>query len=183
MSTSAFLAKARQHVAVGTSLVALFANLGSPLPASAQSTATPIKHAIVIIGENRTFDHIYATYKSPSGDSVNNLLSEGIIKADGTPGPNYGLTAQYTATDTTTYSISPGGKTVYSNIPPVVTGGPEVAYGEQLLQGGVITSPYQMEPGFLPYYYYQFLLTGGTGLSNAYTGPDTRIPNDLDLPE
>ena len=25
-------------------------------------TATPIKHVIVVIGENRGFDHIYATY-------------------------------------------------------------------------------------------------------------------------
>jgi len=28
-------------------------------------TATPIKHVIIIIGENRTFDHIFATYNSP----------------------------------------------------------------------------------------------------------------------
>ncbi len=188
MKFTHLLRESCRHVGAGAALLAMFANLVAPTGLAAQdarnvATATPIKHAIVIIGENRTFDHIYATYKSPSGDSVNNLLSEGIIKADGTPGPNYGLTAQYTATDTMTYSLSPGGKTVYTNIPPVVTGGPEVAYGEQLLQGGVITSPYQIEPGFLPYYYYQFLLTGGTGLSNAYTGPDTRIPNDLDLPE
>jgi len=26
------------------------------------NTRTPIKHAIVIIGENRTFDHVFATY-------------------------------------------------------------------------------------------------------------------------
>src|SRR5262249_37080523 len=25
-------------------------------------TATPIKHVILIIGENRTFDHVFATY-------------------------------------------------------------------------------------------------------------------------
>jgi phospholipase C len=25
-------------------------------------TRTPIKHVIVIVGENRTFDHIFATY-------------------------------------------------------------------------------------------------------------------------
>ncbi len=52
-------------------------------------TRTPIKHVIVIIGENRSFDHVYATYKSPSGDKVSNLLSKGIINADGTPGPKY----------------------------------------------------------------------------------------------
>ncbi len=43
-------------------------------------TETPIKHVIVLIGENRTFDHIFATYVPKSKDSVSNLLSKGIIK-------------------------------------------------------------------------------------------------------
>lgn len=64
---SDFLASLRQHLAVGISLVALSANLGYSTPAAAQdastSTTTPIKHVIVIIGENRTFDHIFATYQ------------------------------------------------------------------------------------------------------------------------
>ena len=50
------------------------------------NTKTPIKHVIVIYGENRSFDHLFATYVSPSGDKVLNLLSEGIINADGSPG-------------------------------------------------------------------------------------------------
>ena len=51
MSAPGFLAKARQHLAVGTSLVALIANLGAPVPAAAQNKPiTPIKHVIVIIG-------------------------------------------------------------------------------------------------------------------------------------
>jgi phospholipase C len=29
---------------------------------NAVKTATPIKHVIVVIGENRTFDHVYGTY-------------------------------------------------------------------------------------------------------------------------
>ena len=41
----------------------------------------------MIIGENRTFDHVFATYKAPAGQSVDNLLSKGIIKADGSAGP------------------------------------------------------------------------------------------------
>src|SRR5215472_11642038 len=99
MSTRVFLAKAWQHLAVGTSLVALIANLGTPLPASAQDskssdTATPIKHVIVIIGENRTFDHVFATYQPVQGQTVSNLLSEGIIQADGSPGPNFAITNQ-----------------------------------------------------------------------------------------
>jgi phospholipase C len=62
-----------------------------------QNTETPIKHVIVLIGENRTFDHLFATYVSPSGDSVKNLLSEGIIRADGTPGKNFSKAAQFQA--------------------------------------------------------------------------------------
>jgi len=50
-------------------------------------TSSPIKHVIVIIGENRSFDHVFATYVPKKGNTVWNLLSEGIIKADGTPGP------------------------------------------------------------------------------------------------
>ena len=66
--------------------------LGGPLAASLQAqqappTRTPIKHVIVIIGENRTFDHIFATYKPKKGEKVDNLLSKEIINADGTPGP------------------------------------------------------------------------------------------------
>ena len=51
-------------------------------------TVTPIKHVIVLIGENRTFDNIYATYVPRSGEQVTNLLSRGIVHADGSPGSN-----------------------------------------------------------------------------------------------
>src|ERR1039458_4462376 len=77
MSIPGFLAQARRHLAVGVSLFAIVANLGVPLPAAAQNhdreretnTTTPIKHVIVIIGENRTFDHIFATYQPTSSDT------------------------------------------------------------------------------------------------------------------
>src|ERR1700690_959487 len=79
-------------------------SLGGPMAPSLQahdkddsSTRTPIKHVIVLIGENRTFDHLFATYVSPSGDSVNNLLSEGIIKADGTPERHFWKAKQFQA--------------------------------------------------------------------------------------
>src|ERR1700691_6030847 len=83
MSQSDFLAQARQHLAVGVSLVALVSNLGAPLPATAQSpaqarpTASPIQHVIVIIGENRSFDHVFATYQPKGGQTISNLLSKG----------------------------------------------------------------------------------------------------------
>jgi phospholipase C len=61
-------------------------------------TATPIKHVIVIIGENRTFDNVYATYVPKRGESVWNLLSRNIIKADGSPGINSHAAEQFQVT-------------------------------------------------------------------------------------
>ncbi len=175
MSRSAFLAIARQHLAVGISLVALIANLGSPLPASARSTATPIKHVIVIIGENRTFDHIFATYKPKGGETINNLLSEGIVNEDGTPGPNFPLANQSEAVDSKpdTYLLSPPENTTYPVLPPPLAGGyttppfPSIAAAKAVENG-------------LPDNYYVYLTTGGTGL--AHGAVDTRIPNATSLP-
>jgi phospholipase C len=66
-------------------------------------TATPIKHVIVIIGENRSFDHVFATYVPTPGNTVDNLLSEGIIQLDGNnnavPGPFFGKAQQLSASD------------------------------------------------------------------------------------
>src|ERR1700680_762101 len=59
-------------------------------------TASPIKHLIVIIGENRSFDHVFGTYRPRDGQSVSNLLSKGIVTEDGTPGPNFAEAAQFT---------------------------------------------------------------------------------------
>src|ERR1700740_2618552 len=61
----------------------------APAAADERGTASPIKHVIVIIGENRSFDHVFATYKPRPGQSVFNLLSQGIINEDGSPGPNF----------------------------------------------------------------------------------------------
>jgi len=46
------------------------------------NTVTPIKQVIVIVGENRSFDHLFATYLAKPGETVNNLLSEGVINGD-----------------------------------------------------------------------------------------------------
>ena len=177
MSTLALLAKARQHVTVGASLVALFANLGTPLPVAAQdaATATPIKHVIVIIGENRTFDHIFATYQPRAGQTISNLLSKGIVNADGTPGPNFALASQSSANDSSTdgYQLNPSDNTAYSVLPPV-------------LAGGYTTPPFpnvstaKIYENALPADYYVYLTTGGTGLSHGAV--DTRIPNAATLP-
>ena len=134
-------------------------------------TRTPIKHVILLIGENRTFDHVFATYTPPRGQSVENLLSEGIVKADGTAGPNVSKAQQWQASDTGAYSVSPTHTSAYANLPSMNT-------------GGAPTQPYlpstaaaeSIEPA-LPTAYYPFLAEGGTGLPNDVV--DTRFPATL----
>jgi len=180
MSSHNFLAKARQHFAVGTSLFALLANLGAPFTAAAEEpkhskTGTPIKRVIVIIGENRTFDHVFATYKPKDGETISNLLSKRIVKADGTPGPKFSLASQSSAIDSSAdgYQPSPSNNVAYSVLPPVLAGGyttapfPDVATAKFYENG-------------LPDSYYVYMTTGGTGLNHGDV--DTRVPNATTLP-
>ncbi len=81
-------------LAMAMRTVAPAAYAAEPLGQHDRDTMTPIKHVIVIYGENRSFDHLFATYTSPSGDKVLNLLSEGIIREDGKPGPNFDKAAR-----------------------------------------------------------------------------------------
>jgi acid phosphatase len=69
------------------------------------ATATPIEHLIVIVGENQTFDGLFATYVPAGNGSVRNLLSEGIINADGGPGPRFTLATQSRATPQAHYAL------------------------------------------------------------------------------
>src|SRR5271167_2317711 len=109
----------------GVALCAMAVNALAPVAAAPVekgtndgNTTTPIKHVIVIIGENRSFDHLFATYKPvKSGETVLNLLSEGIVKADGTPGSNYTKFPQLQTLNTVTYQISPSVKTKYTTLP------------------------------------------------------------------
>jgi phospholipase C len=181
MSSPNILEKVRQHLVVGTSLFALLANLGAPVTAAAQEptkqskTATPIKHVIVIIGENRTFDHVFATYQPKRGQTISNLLSKGIVHSDGTPGPNFSLASQSSASDFSTdgYQLSPSSNAAYSVLPPVLAGGyttppfPDVATAKFYENG-------------LPDDYYVYLTTGGSGLNHGDV--DTRVPNATTLP-
>ena len=147
-------------------------------PEAKTASRTPIKHVIVIVGENRTFDHIFATYKPKVGEHVENLLSKKIIWEDGTPGPNYSLASQYSARDTNAdgYEVSPGEKTVYATLPPPLTGGPsDVCKDNDIC---TLKEAMQSENG-LPGDYYKFLLTGGTGQKSKT--PDLRIQNVLNL--
>jgi phospholipase C len=134
-------------------------------------TRTPIKHVILLIGENRTFDHVYATYTPPKGQTVENLLSEGIVNADGTPGPNVTKAKQWQASQTGDFQLAPPHTSAYANLPSMNTGGaPTQPYLSSAAQAEAI------EPG-LPSNYYPYLAEGGTGLPNDVI--DTRFPTTL----
>lgn len=142
-------------------------------------TTTPIKHVLIIVGENRTFDHLFATYVPPHGAALN-LLSEGIIQANGAPGPHAGLATQYSASDTTSYTIAPGGKVAYTQggsnpFPPVMTGGaPEYASDTNPPPFATLAVAKAADYG-LESDDDTILTTGATGL--AKYGIDTRFPN------
>jgi hypothetical protein len=85
-------------------------------------TETPINHLLVIIGENQSFDHVFATYRSPSGDHVSNLLSKGIIDIHGRSDRNFAAGAQSSAVETRTFQLAPGGKQTYALLPAETTG-------------------------------------------------------------
>ena len=138
-------------------------------------TTSPIKHVIVIIGENRSFDHVFATYVPRSGQHVSNLLSRGIINADGTPGRNHEASAQHAATDTRRYAISPARTFAYVNIPPPGTHeAPSVASDDKPAPFASIAAARAAEHD-LANDYYPYLLTGATGLPPDVI--DTRIAN------
>ena len=92
-------------------------------------TASPIKHVIIIVGENRSFDHLFATYVPKTGDErVLNLLSEHIVKADGSPNENFAAAHQFQITSAPNggkYFISAGSanKTLYTTLPAPDLGG------------------------------------------------------------
>ena len=207
-----------------SAVMALFlvALMSIPAPASTlskdsdeadhQKTASPIKHVILIIGENRTFDNIFATYV-PRHGTVSNLLSKGIIHSDGSPGPNADLAAQFqlqtinppTFFVDTKQLISPG-KTAYAPFLPTPEAGnapPLAVTRSQFLKDPVDAAPpfdaktfstsqlHTISPALeiedLP-----LITTGFTGLKNCTTDPtlppsacaepDTRIGNFNKLP-
>src|SRR5258708_25320120 len=179
------IALTRRFGLVGVSLAALALsqgvraedgqNTGDPI-----KTASPIKHVIIIVGENRSFDQLFATYRPKSDDErVLNLLSERIVKDDGSPNENFEKAHQFQITSAPNggkFFISAGSanKTLYTTLPAPDLAGVQnsPAAGILLLPGG--------DPG-LPAAD-QFLFgTGGTGLPNS-VGPDTPIPNVNTLP-
>jgi hypothetical protein len=81
-------------------------------------TRTPIKHLIVVIGENRSFDNVFATYvPADPKQSVWNLLSQGIVNKSGAPGLNAAKALQRQATDQATYQLAPPITGAFSTLP------------------------------------------------------------------
>src|SRR5271156_293067 len=168
-----------------TGLALIQFTIGGPLASSVQAatdndanTTSPIKHVIVIIGENRSFDHVFATYVPAKGQTIRNLLSSGIVNADGTPGPHFSWAEQHAATDTggDAFLLNPPKSTFPGNkLPAPLVGGAKDSY----IPGDSLMLAMESENG-LPADYYQDLVSGGTGLPSRT--PDTRITNVNSLP-
>jgi phospholipase C len=177
---------------LGTSALALlslaFATSGRSADTDTDSpkTATPIKHVIVLIGENRTFDHVFATYVPPFTATVSNLLSKGIINADGTPGPNFGKAAQFQATPPfkSQYfiSLSKSEKAPYQTLPgPTLNFAPTATVFPPGTPGALLGA---VEPS-LDADDLNLLTTGAaTGFAQTFVlpDPDTRVQNFANLP-
>ena len=138
-------------------------------------TASPIRHVIVIVGENRSFDHVFATYVPRAGQHVSNLLSRGIVNSDGTPGRNHAASAQRAATDTQRYSISPARAFAYLNIPPPGTHDAPGAANDSKPAPFATLGAARAAEHDLADDDYPLLLTGATGLPPDVI--DTRIAN------
>ena len=102
---------------VALSVIAIATALGGAHDTMAQGTKTPIRHLIVVIGENMSFDNLYGTYEPPPGQSLSNLLSKGIVNAEGSPGPHFALAAQETATVRERYLVTPARSGPYESLP------------------------------------------------------------------
>jgi phospholipase C len=185
-----------RFIAVAAALTSTLLNLGVPAfsaePATTTPTATPIKHVIVIIGENRSFDHVFATYVPKAGETVNNLLSEGVITLNADknaiPGPNFYKAQQLAGSASDTFLLDPPKLQFPGNILPApLVGGPSGAYGYFSASSLCGTTSKQsavecakLSEAGLPATYYGELASGGT-LQTSQT-PDQRISSVESLP-
>jgi phospholipase C len=165
--------------------------------AVADDTATPIKHVIILIGENWTFDSIFATYQPKNKQSVDNLLSRGIVTASGAPGPNFDYSQQFQINQPypPTYFIdamSTAGKTAYQQAPGTPSFPPPNTAYIPPAPGGLDQGQGPFDPTLVPDSLLPtiepslekndlgLLRTGATGLPMFTT--DTRVPNATTLP-
>jgi phospholipase C len=176
----------RLRAAIGASVIASMTMGTMPVVFAADSdaavdhlkTASPIKHAIVIIGENRSFDHVFGLYKPRHEQRIKNLLSEGIVKADGTPGPNFNKALQSTVDPQPHYFISPPTKKAFSALPtPLLNGTPNVASDANPPPFATVAAAAAAEPA-LEAGDIHLLTTGASGLA-VTEGVDPRVPSNL----
>ncbi len=140
------------------------------------ATTTPIKHVIVIIGENHSFDNVFATYQPPTGEHVDNLLSEGIVTTTGDLGPNAAIASQLTASDTGTYTLTPKITGAYPTLPqPTTTHVPTPCSGQPAnspdlrFPAKLANGPYQITK-YVPYFDDHGADGGGCVLPGAHVG-------------
>jgi acid phosphatase len=91
--------------------------LGAAAAQAQAATTTPIEHLIVVVGENLSFDNLFGTYQPKSGGTIRNLLSEGIVNADGSPGPDFPKAAQRRAEGRDVYTVTPRVVGTYGTLP------------------------------------------------------------------
>ncbi len=157
--------------------------------ASLVGTQSPIKHVIILIGENRGTDHTFGVYKPKGrGQTISNILSKGIVNEDGSPGPHFALAQQFQVKPQSTYYVGAPdkAKTAYGNrgqMPQPNTNGAPVAQGATgapflpaVLAAAATIDP---SPDFGPLTD-TILTTGFTSL--ASDSLDTRVPDAGILP-
>ncbi|MGI8904780.1 MAG: alkaline phosphatase family protein [Solirubrobacteraceae bacterium] len=142
------------------------------------ATATPIKHVIVILGENHTFDNVFATYSAPGAQHVQNLRSEGIVTASGAPGPNAAKARQQQASDTGTYQVDPKRTGPYPTLPqPNTTSVAKECNGQSpdspdgRYPANLPNAPYQITK-YVPYFdgHGEYAKLGACGFNGAFVG-------------
>ena len=119
----------------------------------AAATTTPIKHVIIVVGENHTFDNLFGTYKPRAGQTIDNLLSKGIVREDGSPGPHFDKAQQLIGRDTAKYHAETVSTGAYATLPQPYTtygiglppGVPDTRFPADLPNG-----PYQISK-YVPY--------------------------------
>jgi acid phosphatase len=127
--------------------------LTTTAPAFARSPTTPIQHVIIIIGENHTFDNLFGTYKPKAGQTIDNLLSKGIVNADGTPGPHFDRARQLIGRDENRYNAETASTGAYETLPqPYTTSGIGLPAGvpDSRFPTNLPNGPYQISK-YVPY--------------------------------
>ena len=149
-------------------------------PVEPVRTRSPIKHVIVVIGENRTFDHIFGLSRPRAGQTVSNLLSKGIVKVDGSPGPHFAEAAQFEVAPQSGYYISAPHKTPYKVLPPPNLDGTPNERRDTMPPFKTVAEAAALEPALEPADEI-LLTTGASGLATR-AGLDTRVANNSNLP-